>query len=197
VQVVAQTPDGPAIVEITDVKTRAIVVPFNPIDSTWPLDPGFVLFLADSLSYLTDSGIVGKTIRPGETLSERLPQGAKDVRLTLPDRDRRDLFPAADGSVNYAITQIGIYTVSWEGAGTPTDEVLEGGRVRRHVAANLLDPQESEIGTRPKLAMGREEVAGQTDASAKLSRKLWPWLLLAALAVIMLEWFVYNRKVHV
>jgi predicted ABC-type sugar transport system permease subunit len=27
--------------------------------------------------------------------------------------------------------------------------------------------------------------------------KLWPWLILFALAFVMFEWFIYNRKVYV
>ncbi len=197
-EAIAQTQDGPAIIETTDVRTHAIVVPFNAVETNWPLDPGYVLFLAGSLTYLSDSGGAGPIVRPGQTLSSRLPQGATDAKLTLPSRDRLDLSPAADGSVAYGpIRKTGIYTVTWTGPATPTDEVSDDGRARRHVAANLLDPEESDIGTRPVLAMAREVVQAKEGGSANLSRKLWPWLLLGALAVVMLEWFVYNKRVHI
>src|SRR5690606_19036168 len=134
-QLVSEDYEGPAIVEVTDATTRAIIVPFNPLDSDWAFEPGFMLFLAESINYLTDVGVVAGMIRPGVTLSERLPQGARDARLTLPDRTRIDLIPAADGSVAYGpIRKIGMYSVSWVGTPGATDQVVDG-RARRIVAA--------------------------------------------------------------
>jgi hypothetical protein len=45
--------------------------------------------------------------------------------------------------------------------------------------------------------MASATVAAAQRDEIKRTKPLWPWLLLGALAVIMLEWFVYNRKVHV
>lgn len=199
VQVIAQTQDGPAILEVTDAATRAIVVPFNPLDSDWAFEPGFVLFLAESINYLTDTGVVAGMVRPGATLNERLPLGAKNVQLSLPDRgsERIDLIPAADGSVAYGpVRQTGIYTLLWNGAAGAIDQEVDG-QVRRVVASNLMDAGESEVGTRKSLGIAREVVMSSDGSSEKQRRRLWPWMILAALAVIMLEWFVYNKKVHV
>ena len=41
------------------------------------------------------------------------------------------------------------------------------------------------------------EVAADLEGKIAADRKLWPWLLLAALLVMLVEWFVYNRKVYV
>lgn len=195
VQVLASTQDGPAILEVTDGPTRSIVVPFDPTQTNWPLDPGYILFIAESIYYLTDTGIDARMVKPGGTLAETLPAGAKDVRLSLPDRTPLTLITASDGSVSYSpIRNIGIHTISWIGESRPTDIVADG-RVRRPVAANLLDPEESDIPARKGLAMAREVVRGESDATTKSRRKLWPWILLAALAIVMLEWFVYNKKV--
>ncbi len=195
-KVIASTQDGPAIIEVTDGPTRSIVVPFNPSRTNWPLDPGYILFIVESMYYLTDTGIDARLVKPGETLAEVLPVGASEVRLSLPDNTRFDLVPASDGSVSYKpIRAIGIHTISWVGESRPTDVVADG-RVRRPIAANLLDPAESDISPRASLAMAREVVKGEDEATASKRRKLWPWVLLAALAVVMLEWFVYNKKVH-
>lgn len=197
VTVIASTQDGPAIVEVTEAATRAVVVPFDPLNSDWAFEPGFLLFLAESVNYLTDVGVTAGMIRPGTTLSERLPLGSRGVRLTLPDRERLELVPAADGSVAYGpIRHIGIYSVSWDGTPGSTDQVVDG-RARRVVAANLMDPEESALGTRSGVAMAREVVTAQEDGSERQRKRLWPYFLLAALGVIMLEWFVYNKKVHV
>jgi hypothetical protein len=166
-----------------------------------------VLFLVNATLYLADANIggvagatggaavVGDSVRCGDTLTTRLPTGATDVRITLPDAERLTLEPSADGSVAFGpITTSGIYTVSWRGQSTASDVEVDG-RVRRPIAANLLNPDESDIAARAKLALAREIVQAQTQKEVRVVRKLWPWLLMAALAMVMFEWWVYNRKV--
>ncbi len=198
----------PGILEISDANTLALVVPFDVTDSDWPFDPGWVMFLVSSTLYLADanvgaaagvggSGLVGDSVRCGETLSTRLPAGATDARLTLPDNTPLRLGPGADGAIAYGpVGHAGIYTVTWEGQATASD-VTVGGRARRAIAANLLSPDESDIGTRATLPLAREIVQAQTQKEVELTRKLWPWLLLGALAMVMFEWWVYNRKVMI
>jgi hypothetical protein len=201
---IASTTVGPGVLEVTDASTLALVVPFNVLDSTWYLDPGWVLFLASSTLYLSDAaigsagaGLVGDTMHVGETLSTRLPTGATDVRLTLPDNERLTLEPGADGNIAFGpVARTGIYTVSWLGQGTASDVEIDG-RIRRPIAANLLSPDESNISARAQLGLAREIVQAQTQKEVTLTRKLWPWLLLGALMFVMFEWWVYNRKVMI
>jgi hypothetical protein len=89
-----------------------------------------------------------------------------------------------------------VYQVSWTGKPGPTDADLGGGRSARPFAANLLDPSESDIATASKLDLASRTVTAEKDSQTKVTKPLWPWFILAALAVILLEWFVYNRKVQ-
>lgn len=199
VKVLARDQHGPALVEITDSATLALVVPFDVGETDWPFDPGWVLFLARSVMYLseTQSGALSEGVRVGDTLATRLPPGASEVRLTQPDGTRTPLEAASDGIVSYGpIQRSGIYTVSWIGQATATD-VTDSGRAQRAIAANLLDPSESDLGTVPELSMGSDVFQATPDKQVNLTRKLWPWLLLGALAIVMLEWYVYNRKVAI
>ena len=199
VKVLARDPKGPAIFEVTDAASVALVVAFDVAETDWPFDPGWVLFLAGSVMYLseTQSGALSEGVRVGDTLSTRLPAGATDVSLSTPAKETIRLEPASDGTVSYGpISIAGLYTVRWNGQSTALDAV-EDGRASRPIAANLLDPAESDLGTRASLALARGEVAAKTDRTADLTRKLWPYLLLGALAIVIFEWFIYNRKVAV
>jgi hypothetical protein len=190
---------GPAIVEITDVTRQAIVIPWDVADSDWPFDPGWVLFLASSVLHLSDTqaGALSEGIRAGDTLTTRLPPGSEKVRLTPPEGagDPVNLEQAPDGTVSFGpIVRDGMYTVSWEGQATPLDEP-DGATARRRIAVNLLDPYESDIGSVDRLSLARDEYQSQTERESDLTRRLWPYLLLGALGVMMFEWFIYNRKV--
>lgn len=199
VRALATSDKGPAVVEVSDSNVLAIIVPWDVTDSDWCFDPGWVLFLAGSVLYLSDAGAgaTGESVRPGDTLRTRIPLGASDTRMSLPDNSRVEIEPASDGSVAFGpVVSNGIYTVSWLGAAAAADFTTDG-RNRRPIAANLTDPNESDIGAATTLSLANDQVAAKSDEESALTRKLWPYLLLAALAIIMLEWWVYNRKVAI
>lgn len=198
--VLAQSDKGPAIIEISSAETHAIVVPFDPANSNWPFDVGFVVFTAAAVNFVGEeggSGVSARSIQPGQILSDRLPVGVGAAKVQLPGGDSQDLKPAPDGRIVFGpVDKAGMYRVSWTGQAGPTDAV-EGNRVERYYAANLLDSAESDIGTTGELAIANKIAQATTNTSAKADKRLWPYLLLAALGIIMLEWFVYNRKVQV
>ncbi|MCA3005592.1 MAG: BatA and WFA domain-containing protein [Planctomycetaceae bacterium] len=187
---------GPLLLEYADVDRRALVVTFDPIfRSTWIYEPTLPAFIAKAFDYLGRGGEQQRaTLRPGDTLTARLPRGVADVRVALPDERESPLLPSPGGEVNFApLEQIGVYTVSWDGPLGPTD-VLVGGRARRAMTVNLLDAAESDVATRAALPMASTLVqATPTDGRGPM--RLWPWLLLLGVLIVLLEWWVYNRKV--
>ncbi len=193
------TKAGPAIVEVSDATLQAMVIPWDVADSDWAFDPGWVLFLAGSILHLseTQAGALSEGIRAGDTLTTRLPPGSEKIKLTPPEGAGEvvSLEQAPDGTVSFGpIVKTGMYTVSWEGQATALD-VPDGATARRRIAVNLLDPYESDIGATSTLSLARDEVQSQNEKESDLTRRLWPYLLLGALGVMMLEWFIYNRKV--
>ncbi|MBY0308553.1 MAG: BatA and WFA domain-containing protein [Phycisphaerales bacterium] len=198
VRPLAEGISGPLIAEATDVGTRALIVTFDTLSSNWPFDAGFVLFTAQGLTYLgSNAGDTGALVlRPGQTIEQTLPVGAANARVGLPDTTRKDLLVSAEGRVVFGpLTKVGVYTVSWEGQPGSTD-VLADGRARRTVTANMLDPFESDVASvraeEMQKIMPANVSAGQLQAG---TRRLWPWFLLLALAFVLVEWYVYNRKV--
>jgi len=198
----AETTEGPAILELSTGDVRAVVVPFDPAMSNWPFDVSFVVFLAGAVDYLgaSDAGEINADARrlvPGRVLADRVPQSAEDVRVTLPGGTRSEpLAPAPDGRVVFGpIERIGIYELTWTGPAGATDETRSG-RVVRRFAANLLDARESETGAASALPLSDRVVDAAGDAGVERLREWWPWLLAAALAVMLVEWWVYNRKVY-
>jgi hypothetical protein len=189
---------GPAILELTSGASRAIVLPFDLVDTSWPLDVSFVIFLAQSVEYLgDDTSGVGAIVQPGGVLSDRVPPGSTDLRVELPDGSSEAMgAPAPDGRVVYGpIQRAGVYQLSWRGVAGPSDRA-SGDRVVRPFAANLLDPAESDIASAASLSLPTQIAHASEASKAKSAIPLWPFLLMGMLALLLLEWFVYNRRVQ-
>jgi len=191
---------GPIVLDAATNDVRAVIVPFDIAESNWPFNVSFVVFMASAVGYLGDdagTGASGRMVQPGSVLSDRLPQGAEDITVKPEGGESQRLQAAADGRIVFGpVPRAGVYEVSWKGPPGPTDVEEEGRSVRRF-AANLFDSRESDLGAVDRVELASREVQARTQGSSIADKKLWPWLLLAALLVVMLEWFVYNRKVHV
>lgn len=193
----AETPGGPAIVEFITPEARAFAVLFDIAESNWPFDVGFVVFLASSIDALhaRSGSAEALGVRTGSVLTTRLPPGVAEATLETPDGARSVLIPAPDGRVSWGpVTRAGLHAIRWSGPAGPGDRI-EGGRASRLIAANLLDPGESDIAPPDAVALASRIVPASARQESAVLR-LWRWLLLAALAVMLLEWYIYNRKVR-
>ena len=110
---------------------------------------------------------------------------------------------ASPGQVVFHDTkQLGIYKILGQ------DEKSKGERIVKSFAVNLFDPMESDIRLQVKqdgedgvkrvhsLAIGYVDVQAELSTTS-VRRELWKYLLLGALAVLILEWYIYNRRVYV
>lgn len=188
--VLATADRGPAIVEVSDERSRALVTAFSPTESNWPLNWSFVVFLAQAVTYLGEerwvSGSAPGLVQPGEIIRERVPAGAGEVEVTTPEGRTHVTSAGADGQVVFGpVETSGVYRLSWRTGGE---------RRSRLVAANLLDAGESDVSAAEELSLATGAVEA-TAAPVRLDRRLWPWFIAGALGVLMLEWYVYNRRV--
>lgn len=195
---IAATDAGPAIVELTSAAARALVVTFDPAESSWPLDVSFVLFMAQAVEYLgRDATGVSPSIEPGGVLSDRIPPTASDVRVRTPEGVIEPVGqPGPDGRVVFGpVSRAGVYQLSWVGPPGPTDATVDTRSVRPFTA-NLLDAAESDVAAAVALELPTTVAAAQAEEARRAESPLWPWLVLGMLALLLLEWYVYNRKVH-
>ncbi len=196
----AETASGPAILETSSGDVRAILVPFAITKTNWPFDVSFVVFLASTVDYLATGSVVAidedeRQITPGSVLSDRLPPDATAVRIILPDGSRsEEIIPSADGRIVYGPVQTaGIYRLRWRGTAAPTDITDEGTNFRIF-AANLLNPAESNVSTQRTIALANKIVTADSLTERKRIKDWWPYFLGAALAILMFEWYIYNKK---
>ena len=73
----------------------------------------------------------------------------------------------------------------------------DGSSAIRAFGVNLFDPTESRIEARQALALpGGAVKAGSATGAGAGERRLWPWLVIGAIVLVLLEWFIYNRKTY-
>ena len=170
------------------------------INTNWPNRHSFPTFWLNTLEYFTAASgqsTVG-SVAPAQPITLRLATAADSVEVLLPDGTTRTVRRDKHGVFQFQDTFfLGNYSVR------------DGDQVVDRFAVNLFDRQESDIrlvvssaagdeadAAEPSLKIGHVAVAGQRQATPE-RKELWKWLLLGALAVLLFEWYIYNRRVYI
>jgi hypothetical protein len=165
--------------------SRIVTVAFDPMDSRWPLRISYPMFVANAVNFLASGGKLASSrqIDTGEVLVLQGQPDATEITVTNPAGEKTKLVCETSGTVAYGGTsRAGIYTVEAAGSTAP-------------YAANLADAGESDIRPTREFKAGSTQVAAASTASSK-NREIWRELLLAAFVVLLVEWYVYNRRVY-
>jgi hypothetical protein len=186
-RVILSSDQGPLIAEVRDGRARAIVVSFDLMKSDWPLKASFPIFFRNAIRHVAGRGEGERALfRAGEPLEvEGLPREA-EVAITDPRGETRRVRTDGAGRATLAEARVcGRYTVD-PGAG----------RAGFDVAVDLLDARESDLGPADKIDLGERPV--ETVLAALVApRPLWKYFAAAALALLALEWWVYNRRAYI
>jgi VWA domain-containing protein/aerotolerance regulator-like protein len=161
-----------------DGHRRMVLIGFNLAQSDLPLKVEFPILLANSLSWLAgrDATSTERALRAGQTTT--LQTVAPSAIITTPAGDTREV-TARDGTVVFADTlRAGRYEVN---GGAP-------------FGVSLLSEAESNTTPRNAIATRAGEVSGQPEAFYS-EREAWRWIALFALAVLMIEWWAYHRRI--
>lgn len=159
-------------------------------NTNWPLKVSFPLFLRNvvlNLGNVRDAG-TEEALKPGQVKHLRLG-GASEVRVTMPDGRTEKLERGARADFAVAGTdRLGVYQVRW-------DEPGGKGSQSRRFAVNLFDPLESDLAPKGDVQVGAVTVAAGGERKQPVD--LWKWPVLAGLLVLVLEWWVYNKRVQI
>ncbi len=168
------------------------------INTNWYNRHSFPTFWLNALDYFVQPSASGNgdNYLPGEPVEFRSQSRAEQLTIRAPD-----------GSQS-SVTRNGQQRYAYQTANVPgIYDVLDGGKVIQRFAVNLFDGQESDIRLRTEpsddpndnvqqiadIRIGYNEVAA-TRAPAR--QEIWRPLLLLALGVLIVEWYVYNRRVY-
>ena len=172
-------------------RSMHLVVTFDLMQSNWPLRVSFPIFLHNALQFMAlgaemdvrESLEPGATPRIPRTNLQRIDPNLKTIRLVGPGVSRELAIPQSGDFALPPLQSVGVYRLE---PSVPQYERL---------AVNLLDENESNLVPmdRPPGNIGQAVAAN----SGKSRLELWWWIVACgALPLLMLEWWVYTRRVH-
>lgn len=183
---------GPLMVLDRGPKRVHLIVAFDPLMTNWPFYPGFPKFLHQAYKFLSVGELTEtrQAIRPGDTVRisrtalEQAAPGLKKITIEGPDGKRDVNIPDTGDFVLPALEKVGLYTTS------PAIPGFE------HIAVNILDSNESNVdpGTIPGVDPNTADEGAAGPGRKRI--ELWWWLAAGALGMLLVEWWVYTRRVH-
>lgn len=200
--VLAENLTGPVIALLTEGRNRYLLCGFHVFDEErshlnafWVYERGWVVFMANALRFLSGSSTLGQqpAISPGQAFTLNVRPGLAQVEVkrmadtTRSATDSRTQVHVREGNIiTFGDTQrTGVYRA---------DGAIPGDDTR---AVNLLDEQESLIAPNPDFRIAAGDLVATSDAETVNRRPIWPYLLMALGAILMLEWIIYNKRVFV
>ena len=158
------------------------------LGTNWLIRPSFPAFVLNLLDYLGGSRDVleAGSVRPGTPVTLEPPGPQAALRVRTPRGDTVETPVGRSGRAAFTDTaELGAY------------EVQSGGKTLRRFAVNLFDPAESAIrpDPNPTIKVGDVKVKGETGWEPG-RREIWKWLVLTGLVVLLVEWYIYIRRVY-
>lgn len=185
--------DGGPLLLAGEVDGRQVaVMPFDLRESDLPLQITWPVLMANLLEWFAPrAALTSQTaLNLGDSVTLRPPLTAETVRITRPDGETDEITIAGDTVLYSGTTAPGLYTV----------EVLAAGDViaAQPFAVNLFSPLESSIAPVPLENLSIEGATLALADEAELGqREYWPLAALLALIVLLIEWYVYHRRLRV
>jgi hypothetical protein len=161
------------------------------VNTDWPSQLSFPLFIQNVVSNLAGGSrfLTIESVAPGQPTRLRPSPTVTKIGVSTPAGRRIELTRDKSNSFLFSQTdRVGIYsleTLESSGATPPAKQLF---------AVNLFDPQETDITVRDELEIGFDPVKATTDVLPSRT-EFWKWAVIAALAVLLIEWYVYNRRV--
>ena len=187
-RVLGASDQGPILVSGSRSGHPFVALGFDPRNSDLVLRVAWPLFVLNSINAFVeeDTGYVS-SFRTGEVWRIPVP-GSADQATVIDPHGEHHTVPVKEGRAVYLGEEAGFYKLS---AGSGSDAVTS------EFAANLSDLDESRITPMAQLALGSRKAASVSIGAPGSKRELWVYLLAAVLALSVIEWITYHRRVTV
>ena len=159
-------------------------------NTTWVRnDPSYPVFIQNTLAYLggVSEQQSSQIFQPGQLVQLRLDTPSKRLRLKTPNGRQLEVGRGRSGAFSFSRSDhIGVYEL--------TDPAKPD--TTHRVAVNLFDEVESDIPPLPDLQIDEHVKVAGTKGVERARREAWKLLAVLALIVLMVEWYIYNRRVY-
>lgn len=157
------------------------------INTDWGRKRSFPVFIYSAVEFMgggiTESS--APTVQPGWPIGLQLSSRFKNFEVAFPNGTRTELVRGDESRSIFTQTdQPGPYAVFADGLERPIETFC----------VNLFSTRESNLATEETVKMGYEKVAA-SNATAQARQETWRWILLVGLAMLVVEWIVFNRRV--
>ena len=175
---------------------RAVYLGFDLLESNFPRQTAFPLFIRRSVEWLTTNSLAAglqttqgdsherrRQVPAGESFTLEFPVGTEEISIAAPDGTAEAIALIAPRYTFANTSQAGLYQYNAAG-------------VRNYIAANLTDESESDINRRVPLRPV-SPVTQSVAAAGILKLALWPYLAWLALVLLLVEWWLWcTRREH-
>jgi hypothetical protein len=180
---------GPLIAEAPAAGGRHVAVAFDVLQSNWPLYVSFPVFVSNAVSAAGGLGAgglgeaSGLMFRAGDVAV--VPVAGEVARVEYAGPEPLEARAANGQAVLPMFSRAGVYGTTGRATEPPFNLL----------PVNVLDPLESDTRPVDMLAVAGQSAQG-TPESRAVRREVWPWFVWGALALLMIEWLVYTRRMH-
>ena len=164
-----------------------LLVGFGVMDTNWPFEASFVMFCYNATRFMGHGAgrVRNVALEVGQAIViEGLDPGSKPTVAT-PHAGRTRVVVDDRGTLRYPRTdRTGVYGVT-----APP-------RAPAQFAVNLLNEAEGDVAPADEIVLSGQAVAPLGAGTGRSNVELWPFLAMAALVLVVLEWAVYNSRIR-
>ncbi|MCG8422085.1 MAG: VWA domain-containing protein [Proteobacteria bacterium] len=182
---------APIIAAKRDGQRKIAAFGFNLAGTDLTLRVAFPLLLVNTLDWFAgDDADLITTYQTGHRL--RVPMdgtyGISEVEVVTPV-GRKTRAPVTDGQARFYGNWIGVHRLVARDRGQVVAVV--------ELAANLANPEESQVAPVDDLALGGRTLARPEGFAIARRQALWAYLAIVCLLLLAIEWVTYNRRITV
>lgn len=178
--------EGPVMAEVSRDAVRHVVVGFDLYESLWPHRISFPVFVKNTLPIL---GLEGTALEAG--IAYRTGENA----VIAPDKPLETITYTGPATITGRSLGNTLTIDAFPRAGLyETSEELS--TRYKQLAVNLLDTAESDPRTAQTIKIGTSQESIDEE-TVEVRKEVWPWFVWAALAVLLVEWLLYARRMHI
>jgi hypothetical protein len=181
----ARTAEGVVLASVERLGVRHVVAGFDLVQSTWPVDYSFAIFLANAVESMPRGGAAGAGWC-ATTAAPATPPAPIAPGSVMRDPDGAE-YPLPDSGGSGVRARLGVL----ERAG-----IWRAGGVE--IPVNLLDERESSLEAPTTLVIpGGEAVGAGAGLGTGEPREVWPWFVLGAVGLLGVEWVLFAARARV